>query len=150
MCKYCERYTGKGNIRGKDFELEKTAGASDNDLMIHNAWIMKGENDERPGIMFSTHNTNAIYFDINYCPICGRKLVKNNIDMKETINYLKLMKNNIDFDSLGYVYGKEVIEEILYGFENASRELISRTSKLEEVIKDNVIRDRIEVNRKNE
>ena len=56
-------------IKGKDFKFEKTAGY-ENDYMIHNSWIMRGKNDRRAAIIFTTYNTNGVFFNINYCPIC--------------------------------------------------------------------------------
>ena len=73
MCKYCvEREDG--TIKGKDFILEKTAGY-ENNYMIHDSWLLKMKNDRKAAIMFTTYNTNGVFFNINYCPICGRKLV---------------------------------------------------------------------------
>lgn len=71
MCKYCKQRE-KNIIKGKDFDLLPTAGFRND--RIYSSWIMKNENDEKAGIMISTNNGNAVYFDINYCPICGRKL----------------------------------------------------------------------------
>lgn len=35
---------------------------------------MKNKADEKAGIMIATDNGNAVFFNINYCPLCGRKL----------------------------------------------------------------------------
>ena len=74
MCKYCMQ-RDKDTIKGKEFKLEKTAGYED-DYMVHNSWILKLKNDKKAGIMFTTYGTNGVFFNINYCPICGRELVK--------------------------------------------------------------------------
>lgn len=74
MCEYCEEKTPKTEIFGKRFKLEKTAGYTD-DIMKHDAWIMKNKNDKKAGIMFCTYGSSGVYFDIDYCPMCGRKLV---------------------------------------------------------------------------
>lgn len=70
-CGYCKA-TPIFEIRGTEFELKPTAGFK-NDRK-YSAWIMKGQADEKAAIMISTNGGNAVYFDINYCPRCGRKL----------------------------------------------------------------------------
>lgn len=70
-CKYCEEREDK-TIKGEDFELLSTAGFKYD--RIYKSWIMKNKLDEKAGIMIITDYTNGVYFDINYCPICGRKL----------------------------------------------------------------------------
>lgn len=76
MCEYCEP-NKNGEIRGKSFKLEKTV-AYMNTYINKDCWILKGEGDEKAGIMVADRypgvSENALYFDINYCPICGRKL----------------------------------------------------------------------------
>lgn len=71
MCRYCEEVE-KNIIKGRDFDLIPTACFKYD--RIYSSWIMKNKNDEKAGIMISTFNSNAVYFDINYCPICGRRL----------------------------------------------------------------------------
>lgn len=72
MCKYCEKREN-GTIKGQDFKLKKTAGY-EKDYMIHCSWIIKGKKDRKAAIIFTTYNTNGVFFDINYCPMCGEKL----------------------------------------------------------------------------
>ncbi len=36
-------------------------------------FILKGKNDKKAGLMINTIS-GARYIDINYCPMCGRKL----------------------------------------------------------------------------
>lgn len=62
----------KVEIHGKDFELKPTAGFKRD--RKYSSWIMKGKIDKTAGIIIATDNTNGVYFDINYCPICGRKV----------------------------------------------------------------------------
>lgn len=75
MCKYCE---GKedNTIDGKYFELSETAGFEHD--RSYSSWIMKNKADKKAGIMIATNGSNAVYFDINYCPMCGRKLGGSN------------------------------------------------------------------------
>lgn len=70
-CEYCCKWN-KLEINGKDFDLKPTAGFK-NDRR-YSSWIMKGKEDKKAGIIIVTDGTNGVYFDINYCPICGRKL----------------------------------------------------------------------------
>lgn len=70
-CEYC--CVDKDNeIHGKDFELHPTVSFFGD--RRYNSWILKRRDDIKPGIMIATNGTNAKYFDINYCPMCGRKL----------------------------------------------------------------------------
>ena len=71
MCEYCKA-TLILEIRGKDFDLKPTAGFK-NDRK-YSSWIMKGKADKKAGILIATDGGNGVYFDINYCPRCGRKL----------------------------------------------------------------------------
>ncbi len=71
MCEYCEKRDEK-SILGKKFILQPTAGFHND--RYYSSWIMKNKADEKAGIMIVTNNTNGVYIDINYCPMCGRKL----------------------------------------------------------------------------
>ena len=71
MCKYCEERNPL-EINGKQFELNPTAGFKND--RIYSSWIMKGKEDKKAGIMISTNGSNGVYFDIDYCPMCGRRL----------------------------------------------------------------------------
>lgn len=73
MCEYC-RHRSKNEILGKEFTLLPTAGFHKD--RHYSSWIMKNKADEKAGIMISTNGGNAVYFNINYCSMCGRKLVK--------------------------------------------------------------------------
>ena len=73
-CEYCTTRTSKIEICGKYFDLQKTAGYT-RPHISYSSWIMKNKNDKNAGIMFANHGGEAVYFDINYCPMCGRKLV---------------------------------------------------------------------------
>ena len=71
MCEYCEN-RNEYEINGKYFKLLPTFGFK-NDRK-YDVWIMKNKSDKRAGVMITTNNSNGVYFDINYCPMCGRKL----------------------------------------------------------------------------
>lgn len=72
MCEYCNQ--DKNGIKGKEFILQPTAGFQND--RYYSSWIMKNKSDKKAGIMIITNGTNGVYFDINYCPMCGRKLNK--------------------------------------------------------------------------
>ena len=77
MCEYCKE--DDKFIHGKSIrttEWKNTAGyCFKNDFKIDylEMWIMKCKGDKKAGIMIDNGN-GARYFDINYCPMCGRKL----------------------------------------------------------------------------
>jgi len=73
MCEYC-RQRSKNEILGKELILQPTAGFYND--RNYSSWIMKNKADEKAGIMICTNGGNAVYFDINYCPMCGKKLIK--------------------------------------------------------------------------
>lgn len=70
MCEYC-KIRGKGEVCGKEFKLLPTFGF-ENDR-IYSSWLLKNKIDRKVGVMITTNNTNGVYFNINYCPMCGRK-----------------------------------------------------------------------------
>lgn len=80
MCKYC--CTNENNeILGRTirhYELKKTAGykppKSEYDIDFLELFILKLKKDKKAGLMLN--NKNGIrYIDINYCPMCGRRLI---------------------------------------------------------------------------
>ena len=77
MCEYC-RELEKSKIAGKTiatFEWKKTAGyeAPKNRNDFLQMFILKGKNEKKAGLMIDT-GYGFRYIDINYCPMCGRKL----------------------------------------------------------------------------
>lgn len=74
MCEYCKEYR-KEEIAGDEFEMKKTSGYYD-DRIKYSCWITKNIADKKAGIMVTNGGGNACYIDINYCPMCGRKLTK--------------------------------------------------------------------------
>ena len=71
MCEYCE-IGNKMEILGKTFDIQPTSGFKND--RIYSSWIMKGKEDKKAGIVIATNGGNGVYFDINYCPMCGRKI----------------------------------------------------------------------------
>lgn len=74
MCEYCETKGSKGDIAGKEFKVNKTnvlREKTNADNLV--CFILKGEADKQAGIMIGTFE-GYHYININYCPMCGRKL----------------------------------------------------------------------------
>nr|DAH28764.1 MAG TPA: Rad50 zinc hook motif [Caudoviricetes sp.] len=73
MCEFCDKYhSQKGMITGKEIEINKCVIETDlKDCQIY----IYGE--DNPSIIIWGKNGIAIgYFEIAFCPICGRKLVE--------------------------------------------------------------------------
>lgn len=73
MCEFCDKYhSSRGSISGKSIEINKCA--PDTNLRECQVYIMKGDNPSI--IIFDKCGMARGYFDIEYCPMCGRKLVE--------------------------------------------------------------------------
>lgn len=72
MCEFCNKYhSQKGIVTGKEITINKCA--TDTDLKYCQVYI---HTEDKPSIIIWNKNGIANgYFDIAYCPICGRKLV---------------------------------------------------------------------------
>lgn len=71
MCEFCDNYhSGKGIITGKEMKIKKCA--SDTDLRDCQIYIHKG--DKPTIIIWGKNGIARGYFEIEYCPMCGRKL----------------------------------------------------------------------------
>lgn len=67
MCEFCMRHAGNGQECGKDYTIHPCANG---DLGVRAEYIDGGI------VLFKEHNMASGYFDINYCPICGRRIGK--------------------------------------------------------------------------
>ena len=85
-CPYCRIGDSELKIYGKTIKTddwENTAGyhkkyiPAIDDYAVDwlEAFILKGANDEKAGLMIDSGNGYR-FVDINYCPFCGRKLNK--------------------------------------------------------------------------
>lgn len=70
MCKFCKEYLDS-RICGADIPIKKCA----NETNLTDARIMKNRGDKVPGIVIFSHGMSKGYFDIAFCPMCGRKVV---------------------------------------------------------------------------
>lgn len=71
MCDFCKNYSDN-RIFGADIPIKKCANETD----LTDAQIMKNTGDKVPGIVIYSHGAAEGYFDIAFCPMCGRKLVE--------------------------------------------------------------------------
>lgn len=67
MCEFCMGKTGKGTEIGKDYPVRPCANG---DLGVRAQYLDGGI------VLYRDRNTASGYFDINYCPICGRRISK--------------------------------------------------------------------------
>lgn len=65
MCEFCNRHLNNGKECGKAYPIQSCASG---DLGVRAEYIDGGI------VLFKDHNFASGYFDINYCPICGRKV----------------------------------------------------------------------------
>ncbi len=73
MCKYCEQ-GNKTHISGAYFDVMLTKSTESNIRYCKpKCFILKCEKDEKAGLMLESYE-GCGYIDINYCPMCGRKL----------------------------------------------------------------------------
>lgn len=72
MCEFCKDYDNN-RIFGANIPIQKCA----NETNLTNAQIMMNTGDKVPGIViYSNYCMAKGYFDIVFCPMCGRKLVE--------------------------------------------------------------------------
>lgn len=74
MCDYCRIWHGDNTICGQSFEIN---AVNDNHERFTDAQILQNENDKEPGIVIFLNGRARGYFNITYCPRCGRKLVED-------------------------------------------------------------------------
>lgn len=66
-CEFCMQTTSKGHEIGKCYPIRPCANG---DLGVRAQYLDGGI------VLFEDHLFASGYFDINYCPICGRKISK--------------------------------------------------------------------------
>ena len=73
MCEFCRTWHNKNTICGADIKIHKCAS----ETTLTTAQIIKNANDSKPGVVILQNNAVAKgYFEIDYCPMCGRKLAE--------------------------------------------------------------------------
>lgn len=65
MCEFCNRHAGNWQECGKDYLIHPCGNG---DLGVRTEYI------DGSIILFKARSIASGYFDINYCPICGRKI----------------------------------------------------------------------------
>lgn len=72
MCKFCENWHDENTICGEDIKIHKCA----NETELTEAQILKNFGDNKPAIVIFANAAAMGYFKIEFCPMCGRKLVE--------------------------------------------------------------------------
>lgn len=72
MCKFCENWHDENTICGEDIKIHKCA----NETELTEAQILKNFGDNKPAIVIFANTATMGYFKIEFCPMCGRKLVE--------------------------------------------------------------------------
>lgn len=72
MCKFCKNWHDENTICGADIKINKCA----NETNLTEAQILKNVRDNKPAIVIFAHTAAMGYFNIEFCPMCGRKLVE--------------------------------------------------------------------------
>lgn len=75
MCEFCNRHLNNGKECGKAYPIQPCASG---DLGVRAEYIDGGI------VLFKDHNFASGYFDINYCPICGRKVASTEEQQHKT------------------------------------------------------------------
>ncbi len=71
MCDFCKDYENN-RIFGADIPIKKCT----NETSLTRANVFKGCEDKVPSILISQSVVSMGYFNIAFCPMCGRKLVE--------------------------------------------------------------------------
>lgn len=72
MCKFCENWYDENTIFGNDIKIHECA----NETNLKYAMILKNTGYNKPAIVIFAHTAAMGYFNIEFCPMCGRKLVE--------------------------------------------------------------------------
>ncbi len=70
MCDFCKDYENN-RIFCANIPIKKCA----NETELTSAHVLKGVGDKVPAIIIYSYGAAKGYFDIAFCPMCGRKLV---------------------------------------------------------------------------
>ena len=71
VCRFCKTYEGN-RILGDNILIQKCA----HETNLTNICVMKNIGDKSPAIGIWSYGAAMGYFDIAFCPMCGRKLVE--------------------------------------------------------------------------
>ena len=73
MCKFCRNWHDEDTICGSEMPIYPCGNRNSN---LTEAQLLKNAADDDTGIVIYEFGVPSGYFKIQYCPICGRKLVK--------------------------------------------------------------------------
>lgn len=82
MCEFCMRKNSKRNTYGKDYPIHPCGNG---DLGVRAMYFDAGI------ILLKDYNTTSGYFDINYCPICGRRVNEIKEECNQTAQEVNLL-----------------------------------------------------------
>lgn len=71
VCRFCKTYEDN-RILGDNILIQKCA----HETNLTKACVMKNSNDKSSAIVIWSYGAVMGYFDIAFCPMCGRKLVE--------------------------------------------------------------------------
>lgn len=72
MCEFCRQWNDENTICRAEIKIHKCA----NETNLTEAQILKNVGDNKPGIVIIARTAAVGYFNIEFCPMCGRKLVE--------------------------------------------------------------------------
>ncbi len=71
MCGFCNfSHTTKGGVIGKPIDISKCANETD----LTDCQIARLPDDDKYGVIIFSHGAAKGYFEIEFCPKCGKKL----------------------------------------------------------------------------
>lgn len=71
MCDFCKNYSDN-RIFGANIPIKKCAKETE----LTSANVLKGVGDKVPAIIICSYGAAKGYFNIAFCPMCGRKLME--------------------------------------------------------------------------
>ena len=72
MCEFCDKYHSvKGGIAGEEIKINKCS----NKTNLTDCQVVISKNDN-PALIIFSYGIAMGYFNIKFCPICGRKLIE--------------------------------------------------------------------------
>ena len=73
MCEFCNgKHSTKGMMIGKELKINQCATDTD----LRDCQVYLNNNDKPSIIIFDKYGMARGYFEIEFCPMCGRKLVQ--------------------------------------------------------------------------
>ena len=113
MCEFCDYYhSTKGNTAGKEIKIHKCANETD----LTDCQVICSDND-RPALIIFSYGAAKGYINIEFCPLCGRKLNKvsgNDNITRSTDELIEKFRERLSpedfekFKTAAYEFGKSL------------------------------------------